>query len=170
MSEELEPLIKPKRKYTKKVKIVDAVPAPTPPNSPEIVKLISDTENLSLEKKKIEIMKDIMIMPYKDIHVYIYYEGHLIDTLKYIKEFQLLLDSKNLGSQVIISDFRTENAGIRNCFHSKELLSNWKSMSLAKGAVCGLKIKERPRISVEELFELIKQREYTDDFIQIEEF
>lgn len=160
---ETETKTKPKRKYTKKVK--NPPQAPTPQNSPEPIEPIPirDIE---------DILKEVYDIPYRDIAVYIYYEGDAkIDMLAYIKIFQVLLDANKLGSQIqIVTTNGIEKVGLKNCYSCQEPAKKWTDFIMVTTPVLAIKIKELPRISAKELYDLIlKETEYNDNFFEIKE-
>ena len=135
----------------------------------EVVKPIED----KLEKAN-EVLNKIYTNAYPEdkIAVYMFYSGNDIDTHKFIKTIQQILDHFKLGSQVVIhAPERYESIGINNCYHTLTMPNNWTDICLAKNDCIQLLIKERPRMSPTEIIKLMKQTQnYEDDFIIIKEF
>ena len=174
MSEKPEPRVK--RKYTKKPKTIsfeEPIPQPTPePIEKDIEdcveELIEDIKISELTKKVHEFnFVDSYNKAYKKVIWYFYYEGNDIDTLKYIKSFQVLLDSMRLGSQVVIqTKEHCERIGIGGLFIIQDKLNEYYDICLSRDTCNLVHIIERPRLSPEELFEKLSLVEfYKDDFI-----
>jgi len=161
------PKPKPKRKYTRKVK-----EAPAPPPSPELLTEDKVTK-IPTEEEIIELMREVYISPYKEIGVYIYYQGNAnVNVLTFIKSFQVILDSKKLGSQVqIVSTRGVEKLGIRNCYTCETVPNNWTDFVVSTSPVLAVRVKELPRISPEELYKLILvETDFENDFFEIKEY
>ena len=155
----MEPKAKAKRTVKKVKKVVEEV--------------VEDLEKLQIEndKKAIKIIEEITLKTYKKIGVYVYYEGCLVDTLKYIKEFQAVIDKYRVGSQIVIcTKEKYERIGMNNCYHTETVPKKWTDICLSVDPVCAVRIKERPRYNPEELFEKAKCGSYADDFVEIIEY
>lgn len=161
---------KPKRKYTRKVKI-NLETAPTPAQSPALPLILTPTL-LPTEEIIDKLLGDVYISPYKEIGVYIYYQGNAnVNVLTFIKSFQVILDSKKLGSQVqIVSTRGVEKSGIRNCYTCETVPNKWTDFIMTTSPVLAVRVKELPRISPEELYELILvETDFENDFFVIKE-
>ena len=137
---------KPKRKYLRKEK-----------------KVIKELEE-PIEYKSFSKL-------YKDPKIYLYYEGHNIDTLKYIRELQNFGESFNISSQVVICalDRFEHSVKFHNCFFTDQVKEDWTWLCLSKESFCAVKIKERPSYSALECFNKMKQPEFEDDFIIVKD-
>lgn len=154
MSEKVE---KPKRKYVRKVKTITEPSPPTPSVSP-----------IHCEKSIDEITKEIYRIGYNKVLLYVFYQGNDIDTLKYLKEFQEVLDKYKIGSHIeIVSKDNVEKVGLNNCYVCQTIPRNWTDMAF-NAINKGLRIIERPRISPSELYDLIRDKEeYLDNFVEL---
>lgn len=147
---------KPKRKYTRKVREV------------VVEEKKEEVETPEKQRTREEIIREVERLGYDLVKFYIYYEGNDIDTLKFIKEFQMSLDILRIGSQVIIcSNEHVESVGLNNSFVAKDKPKQWFDLVLSKDTKLGLLIKERPRTTAEELLEfLMDKSEFKNDFIE----
>jgi hypothetical protein len=141
--EYLQTGIKPKRKYTRKPKVSFQVPEPVPSPKPEEPK----PEPLS-----------VRVRPQKNVDYFLYHEGKAdSDTMTFIKKFQNLLDSNNLGSHVqIVTCNGFETYGIHDLFSTQNPMKNWIDFKPSHFNCICINIQEKPTETVESLFEKSK--------------
>ena len=146
-----------KRAYKKKVKepVIEApVPVPTP--VPDVVK--DPDEEIS------KLFKDMAIYSFDAIAIYIYYKGTNIDTLLYIQEFQNILISRSIGSQIIIDACgeHVERIKLHNAFITESELSNWKGMyySVKPTPCIFINVLERPSVNPDTLYNQLLNNTY----------
>ena len=165
----------PKRKYVRKAKKVELGLLPVLEENSGLRPVLE--ENSGLEK----VLETLTVAPreepyhilkkYDLVHIYVYYESTRcnLDTLRYIKEFQTACERRLIGTQVVVCcSSGYEKIGLSNCFLTENPLNKWTDLIINNELMKCLKIKERPRISAEELFELVKNKEaYSDDFVEI---
>ncbi len=173
----VKPEVKPKRKYVRKEKkletISETITISLPDESEECKELQTQLDKMEIEEPRSveDIMREIYRKGYNEIKCYLYYEGTDIDTLKFLKRFQEILDSKKIGSQIVVVSNKNhiEKIGINN-FYVTDYNSTglfW-AMCLSRDLCKCIKIKEIPKISPEEFYELVKDKtDYEDDYIQI---
>lgn len=128
----INPLVKPKRKYTKKPKkVID--PPPLVPES------------------KGTITKGFL---HKTVDLFIYHEGSAsTDLMLYIKHFQLITEAKGLRSQVqIVTGMGLETCGINTLFWCQTPMKDWTDFRLRGSSCLCINIKELPNFSPEELY------------------
>lgn len=103
--------------------------------------------------------------------VYFYYEGHDIDTLKYIKKLQSITENFRIKTQVVIcARSRFEHSvKLNNCFYTDQYKEDFTWLSLSKESFCAVKIKERPRYPEIECFEKMKEGNFEDGFILVKD-
>lgn len=144
---------KSKRKYVRKPK-------------PQTIQI----EEPPVEQEPKEIPEGTIRLGYDKVAVYMYHEGTDIDTLKYIKAFQVELDKKRIGSQVIIVSRgeHVEPIGLNNCFVTADTPKQWFDLVLSNDTKLGIRFMERPTITPEELLELlIDKPSYSDNFVEL---
>ena len=148
-----------KRKYVRKSKKPDSIE--------KVLDLHPDAKPI-LDTEELPDISKCILRGYSVIKLFIYLQVNDVDSLLYLKKFQRITDKLTIGTRVVIysKGDHVENMWLNNCFVSE--LENWLALCDEKD-IPALLIKERPRMSPEELYKLIRdKREYEDDFIKLQ--
>lgn len=144
----MEAQIKPKRKYTRKVK-------------KEIELPIKDIEDLKIEEKQLEKPEKPIIKKFYFQHnFFVVLRNYKFDTIKYFENFQQLLENKNLIPMFLIVEQNkfVEKNKLNSCYISKDYLEDWTNYFPGQKGIY-LLVKDIPNISPEELLKTIENLE-----------
>jgi pyruvate dehydrogenase complex dehydrogenase (E1) component len=132
--------------------------------------LVIDFNNVTLEylqtgikpkrkyTRKPKVSFQVRVRPQKNVDYFLYHEGKAdSDTMTFIKKFQNLLDSNNLGSHVqIVTCNGFETYGIHDLFSTQNPMKNWIDFKPSHFNCICINIQEKPTETVESLFEKSK--------------
>lgn len=137
---------KPKRKYTRKPKVVIEEPKPESEPEPEPVGVL------------VEAINNFTLKPLSRRGIFIYYKGSDPNVLKFIQDFQGGLE---VGSQIMVLG-NDQGFKIDNCFYSDpDNDIEWFKLCYFRDATICIRIKELPSY---EHYELLKKIEKDDTF------
>ena len=134
----------------------------------EVVKEVIDELEEKMEEMEIEIdmsKHTVRSMGKTNMGVYIFYKGNNTDCIKFIKDFQDLLEGP---SQVMVVG-RPEYLKLDNAFYSEQATEiEWFKLCFYKEKSICVRIKELPRYSARELIDkIVEEDELEDEFVEV---